>query len=897
MGHTVIHDLLVAEIEAFPFASPAAFELDIQLLAQDRGVLSRDTERLARALESRLRPRMATLSLETLAQLRDGTWFRDQGDRDHVTTQQIPLHAYLARLAARYLQARGEVITLASRGEELRHAHDHVHHTAERYRWLSLLLPPDLLLAALATEAGMDPRCDRVSIVTSHVAQVLRGPVADTHLHVGAAVSFSTLWTALMISLSSSEREHRPSARDLDRQGPPPFGTGKRFLTMLLSAAIGRTLLASFLWGAGASEPRSFRDFLGRKPDAAWSLRAIAARMDVDGTEDDIHERLLATLDDLCGVSSDPRPISALTSLYRRLVGVPSARLQDMRDLATLDPIATVSPPSVALPETLLARRALRYLADAHGPTNKPDEAFAHVFWQYQRVRCLTYRHLAQEPSVSGLDWFQRHFQRISALRKPLAPFMTACALDHQSPELHLSALEARTSPDRSWTDIWRLVRAIARQARDHNVRVDQPRAEVGLVLHFLKEREWGSPHRRRLHADPTDVAFGCRHGRWFRQREREASSIVGLFKRHPEALLLLRGVDVASTELSMPTWPTVPLIARVREASAVCAERLAALRPEWHVPPMRVTYHVGEDYRRLVEGLRRIHELIEFGVLRNGDRIGHGVALGDAPERWAGVKRVLQPAEERLDDLLWELDRYGRGHLPPDVGRVEYVRFSARELTEKIYGADVDVDACATARRRRHDPRTLEALGFPARMESPMFQDGVDAVLFRYLTDPGVFERGRRPVEVDTTDSELAMLRASQDWLRRLVAKMEITVESNPSSNLLIGSFLSIDEHPAFRLQPLRCSSDAEGATVLLSVNVDDPVTFASRLADEYGHLYFALLRSGVPSQDALAWLDRVRENGWRSRFTVPASARAGALNALAGPRPRRTGGRRRAR
>jgi adenosine deaminase len=130
--------------------------------------------------------------------------------------------------------------------------------------------------------------------------------------------------------------------------------------------------------------------------------------------------------------------------------------------------------------------------------------------------------------------------------------------------------------------------------------------------------------------------------------------------------------------------------------------------------------------------------------------------------------------------------------------------------------------------------------------------------------------------------DHELRMLEGAQRWLRAQLGRLEITVESNPSSNLLIGALPTVEEHPVFRLQHLRGTRLGSEPPVQVSVNVDNPLTFSSRLADEFAHLYFALLRKNVAAADALAWLDEAREHGWRSRFTVPASADRDALESL---------------
>jgi adenosine deaminase len=66
------------------------------------------------------------------------------------------------------------------------------------------------------------------------------------------------------------------------------------------------------------------------------------------------------------------------------------------------------------------------------------------------------------------------------------------------------------------------------------------------------------------------------------------------------------------------------------------------------------------------------------------------------------------------------------------------------------------------------------------------------------------------------------------------------------------------------------------------VSINSDDPLTFASRLADEYAYMHFALLGQGVSNRAALKWLTEARDAAWRSRFTLEASADLSCLAEL---------------
>lgn len=305
----------------------------------------------------------------------------------------------------------------------------------------------------------------------------------------------------------------------------------------------------------------------------------------------------------------------------------------------------------------------------------------------------------------------------------------------------------------------------------------------------------------------------------------------------------------------------------------------------------MRATVHAGEDFRRLSEGLRHIHEAIEAGLVRFGDRLGHAIALGEDPAADAERHAVVaQPLEERLDDLLWELDRYRSGDLPVDAGRLESARAEALALGRRMYAPSArdergfDLDVLVDARRLRHQPEALLRTGYPYSRATALTHPAY-RLMVRYLTDGDTYERGQWLVEVESRPAEVRMLAAAQAWLRALVGRMELTIESNPSSNLLVGDMSTLARHPAFTLQPLPGEEAPAGGAVLLSVNTDNPITFSSCLADEYAHVYHALLRHGVRAREALDWIDRVRENGWRSRFTLPASAEPGALASVLPP------------
>lgn len=72
------------------------------------------------------------------------------------------------------------------------------------------------------------------------------------------------------------------------------------------------------------------------------------------------------------------------------------------------------------------------------------------------------------------------------------------------------------------------------------------------------------------------------------------------------------------------------------------------------------MTYHAGEDFLDLTDGLRAIDEVIRFCGLHRGSRIGHALALGLNPYKYYEYKNweVILTKQILLDDLAWILNQ-----------------------------------------------------------------------------------------------------------------------------------------------------------------------------------------------------------------------------------------------
>lgn len=855
MPREISSDIIAAEALGFVLGAPVSFDQALTRLGQQApGQLDRETEGLGAAFGEHIRLRAGGWSLAVLDQMRDSVWFPEEARGWQGTERggrRLPLGELLLHHARRFLERGGGRVRLRQERD--------LPQKAGQWRWLTCFLPADLLVAVLAAGDGFEPPMEEIEIVSPQVRALLARGVAETHLHVGAGFNFGTVWTGLVQGVSQGQ----PGPRELGRG--TPFGPGAAFHARLLQAALARMVLASFRWHAEVYGRRGpFEAFVNEQ------LPAIAARLPFAGGS---QEALRLTGAHLRGLFEARPPtaaeVPALVALVRAWMGAPAVRRpRCLDDVMGNDPLAAWLRPVAgqALAETGFAARGLAYLLRE----GRDDAQFARIFWQYQRIRTRTYQYIVEPPGTAGLDWFTQFYGRISPLRRTLGAFRFEAAARTEKIDVALGALEVRTSPESSWQENVALIRQLEQQSRRAMAGSREP-TEFGLCLHFTKERM--TLDGKGLNADPSRAPYLRRHGSWFAERFRQALALARAIDVHPELLVYLRAIDIANVELAMPLWPFVPLFAHVRAASERASARLASERPDLEVRPLRTTIHAGEDFRRLHEGLRRIDETMEFGMLRTGDRIGHGVALGVDPVLWCRqAARIEQPSEERLDDLLWELELYAHGHCDFDGARLELVRTEARQLGRRIHGRDdVTLDDLRESRRLRHDPELLAVWGYPRRERRP--QSRPEELLEAYLTSFPVFQRGQTPVSVCANEGEARALARLQRCVRKRVAASEITIESNPSSNLLIGDFLSLEEHPAFRLHPLDPSHTELGPSVLLSINNDNPISFASKLADEYAYVYYALLRRGLPSREALAWLEEARECGMNSRFTLPSS------------------------
>lgn len=540
------------------------------------------------------------------------------------------------------------------------------------------------------------------------------------------------------------------------------------------------------------------------------------------------------------------------------------------------------------------------------------------VFFRYLTLQTYHLQLGTQHGSRMGLSRFRDYFS--ASQRKPVGlderevarMFMTGL---HLQPQIH--AIEGRVSPSPQGRETIRpWLEAFARR-HEPTPRAGSDRLGFGLVVHFVKSRERSHWNRRRSLLAREAVV---RH-RNSRMRVRsEALDLFRFLRRLDPQVPFLVGIDSCNLELAVPPEVFAPAF-RFLRAEPIAPQEPGLLlggvlgrRSFHHLTSVRhlgMTYHVGEDFRHLLSGLRAVDEAIRFLGARPGDRLGHAIAVGVDPERWAELvaRQVYVPRQEWLDDLVWL-----RHLLGPGTDLLQFLRIDDKiqSLLAAIYGEAIHGESSSEKYwpqpldlhhawlLRELDPEHLklplrvhEEGRAPRRRDAARYfqerlradegeqrwqdvqkrrhlrffeENGPHPAVYdlhrAYLYDSSVRRKGAELVNVKIDEDWLRVCEEAQKILRRRLHDRHVIVEMNPMSNCAVGPMTSLEEHHVFRL-----SRDGE-PVLQATVNTDDPGVFQTSLAHEFYLLGESLLREKIDESEVADWLDALRRSGEAHSF-----------------------------
>lgn len=264
------------------------------------------------------------------------------------------------------------------------------------------------------------------------------------------------------------------------------------------------------------------------------------------------------------------------------------------------------------------------------------------------------------------------------------------------------------------------------------------------------------------------------------------------------------------------------------------------------------VTYHVGEDFYDLVDGLRAIDEAIRFLELGSGCRLGHALALGlDCKLFYENNNyELIVPAQYHLDNLVWLIKRAeSLGVFVSPSLDMEYVA-KCEELFKEIgYKGVFDInnyyasmllrsdDECENLDDEIEDYIPWKATIRCQDAECMKYRDNKHAIeLFHdYLGNENIYKNGNKPVVVRIEDRYVRLVMKIQSALLIDVENRGICIEGKLTSNVMISSLDRYDRHPILRF---KSPADFWGNHIPVALGTDDKGVFATSLQNEYAIL-----------------------------------------------------------
>lgn len=399
-------------------------------------------------------------------------------------------------------------------------------------------------------------------------------------------------------------------------------------------------------------------------------------------------------------------------------------------------------------------------------------------------------------------------------------------------------------------------------------------------IFHFIKSE------------DDAVSMFVPRHNKLRKQVKKQALALYEYRGRGYDSASRVVGIDAANSEIKCR--PEV-----FAQAFRFLRRHSIDKTIEKHPSSLGFTYHVGEDFYDIVDGLRAVDEVLTYMNFRSNDRLGHALVLGTDVARYYECrgKSIQATRQVLLDNFVWlyvcVASMKGRAPL------CEYLENEARMLFRQIYkSTDVadmfDIRDYYESWLRRGDApessfkdlkteNSLSEWGKSAlnyedkEVCRARLNNKAKALYYEYHYNKAAKEEGRKAVIFHIAHNYykefVTMVDEVRESLLCKIERLHIAIECNPSSNLRIGEMTSYIEHPIFRFNNYGLNTPYPPHDISVSINTDDSGVFATSLEREYALMGIALEKTDDnrfrnSPRAVKEWLNRVRKMSVEQRF-----------------------------
>lgn len=492
------------------------------------------------------------------------------------------------------------------------------------------------------------------------------------------------------------------------------------------------------------------------------------------------------------------------------------------------------------------------------------------VFYRYILSKSLLRSYFIQINDNVGFNNFKRYQDiKTKFLTKEYQSLIQSLPLWEASTHNHTLVFESRVTPPESVKQFAHLSKEITRWTNeDGSIETSTKgnQSEWGIIFHFLKTRE------RKL----TDSM----RNETLRKDTKSLSHTLSLLISNPYAM----AVDAASSEFEA--------------RPEVFSQSFRFLR---HFG-FDATFHAGEDFYDLADGLRSIDETITLLELRASDRIGHALALGLDPAKYYATRHdtAALPKQYMLDNAVWLMMKAREYGICPDKRTEWFLHSVFKDLCRQIGydGRHPDLlpdiadywDSMAlrgdnpncydiNGNLKSHDIHSPDLWEYYGLMDSERtrtirnYNKEACRLYCLYHYDMRIKENGSKVKSFKLPEGYRQLIFELQEAMIKDISKRQLCIECCPSSNIRIGRIGRYESHPIFRFMPIEAEKTRYPLAV--TVNTDDLGVFSTSLPNEFSLLTLALLKMKnhdgthrYSTQQVYDWIERVIENGHKFSF-----------------------------
>jgi len=394
----------------------------------------------------------------------------------------------------------------------------------------------------------------------------------------------------------------------------------------------------------------------------------------------------------------------------------------------------------------------------------------------------------------------------------------------------------------------------------------------------------------------------------------------INTTNKYKDIIKHLGGIDAASAEYNVPPEVFAPVFNYFKNSTITTGKVLNKDIPYIGKANLtsinfKYTFHVGEDFRDIISGLRAIFEAVVFLDLKDSDRLGHALALGVSPKLYR-KHEIRLPKGEFLDNAIfiyYMLKKFGKFSR-----ELYYYEDIINALTNEMYGDDFTIENmidgwflrrnCPYILRKKidvvyHDvskdftyydlkeflsdtgsllldeneyytyalPDFYENIidencKFSKRYASIRCSKKAYEVYRKYHFDQTVRNKSKELYQENIHLFE-EMYEYLQDvMMEKLVSQRSLYIEVQPTSNILIGNISSLEEHPLMRFRPVKNKIkpnkyNIRKTKLKVIINTDNPSIQNTNILLEYYQMY-SVLKEKYGEQKAEKYLlDIVKE------------------------------------